>query len=452
MKNISTFCALLTATVLAISPSSAQADNHKEYEQASTLEEALLDGQFDGRLRYRYQFLDVEGFTDEGQASTLQTLLKYETKPIAGVSVLGEVRSVQRIGASNLQNDSLNDNTSRPAIPDPDAFEIDQLLVKVRDFVPDTQATFGRRKINLNNQRFISILGFRQSSNSFDGLFLENWSLPDTRLLYSYSYNFNRAFTDDSPVGNFDSSEIHLFHAEHKFADWLQFVGYGYLLGIDEDAFDPPADNSEQFATNTYGFNLKGDYPLNDDWTAHYDFEFAHQTDNAESPDEFSLNYYRFVPGVSYKNWRFNLGYESLEGDGTNGFSTPFALLHAFNGYADVFVPFTPAEGFEDFYVNATYSIKETPFKIAGYDVFGNSKLRLAYHTFDFENSGGSIGDEIDISFKKKIRDDLAINFEYAHYRTDFDGVVSGTNISAAGTPLFNRDIDQFYVALIYNF
>ena len=39
--------------------------------------------------------------------------------------------------------------------------------------------------------------------------------------------------------------------------------------------------------------------------------------------------------------------YESLEGNGARGFSTPLATLHAFQGWADVFLN-TPADGVDD--------------------------------------------------------------------------------------------------------
>ncbi|MEI8045213.1 MAG: hypothetical protein WCL11_27625, partial [Verrucomicrobiota bacterium] len=50
------------------------------------------------------------------------------------------------------------------------------------------------------------------------------------------------------------------------------------------------------------------------------------------------------------------VGYEVLEGNGTIGFATPLATLHAFNGWADMFLS-TPANGLKDFYLKAGYSL-----------------------------------------------------------------------------------------------
>ena len=417
-------------------------------ESDGTLVNALFGGNFDVEFRYRYQFIDDEGFADNGHSSTFRTLVKYQTKPLHGVSVLGEVRSVERIGTGNLHDELPPLQGTRPIIPDPDSLEVDQAYVKFDRIIPDTAITVGRRKIALNNQRFISTLPFRQNANSFDGVVVENWSLPDTYLHYSYALNFNRAFTNDSPIGNFDEANIHLLHGEHTVNDHLKLIGYAYLLDIEEESF-AGAGNS---ATNTFGVNAKGQYPLDKllGETAkpvafHYDLEFAHQVDTGDNPNDFDVSYYRIQPGVSYGPWRLNLGYEVLEGDGTVGFSTPLALLHAFNGYADVFVG-TPAIGLEDAYVNLSYHLKESGVKIGDYDLFGNTKFHIAYHDFSAEDNGTDFGTEFDASIKKKLNRHATLVVEYAHYDADFNGAVT------PASPSFQRDRDQVFTALVVKF
>ena len=439
MKNYA-FALALFSGLTGVSPL-ALAGDHAGHGTSNLLKEVFLEGNLDVELRYRFQTLDDEGFDEDATASTIRALVKYETKPIHGISALGEVRSVQRLGSGHLYNDTINNNTDRPVIADPDAFEIDQALLKFDGVIPDTVATVGRRKIVLNNQRFISTLPFRQNANSFDGFVIENESLPNTKLHYSYAYNFNRAFTDDSRVGNFDEADIHLIHAEHTVDERLKLIGYGYLLGIEEESFT----NASLLATNTYGANAKGKLNIAEGIDFHYDVEYAIQKDNSENSLDIDLDYYRIQPGISYGNWRFNLGYEVLEGDGTRGFSTPLALLHAFNGFADVFVN-TPADGLEDAYINATYHLKDSGVLIGDYDLFGKTKFHVAYHDFSAENSGDDYGTELDILVKKKLLDQLTLVLEYAHYNADFDGNVTSSSAS------FNRDRDQFFTALVFKF
>lgn len=414
---------------------------HESEEELFGLADILFGGDFGLELRYRYQFLDDEAFDLDARASTFRVLAKYETKPFYGASFLGEFRGVTRIGTGNSFNDTLNGNFDRPVIADPEAAEIDQALIRFKDIVPDTQVTVGRRKIALNNQRFISTLPFRQNANSFDGVVIENTSIPNLYLHYSYAFNFNRAFTDDSPVGNFDEANFHLAHGEYTFDDRLKLVGYGYLLGIEEESFT----NASNLATNTFGVNAKGKFDISDKFKFHYDVEYANQTDNSENSRNFNLDYYRIVPGVSYGGWRLNVGYEVLSGNGEQAFTTPLALLHAFNGYADIFTA-TPPDGLEDIHANLTYKPTYKGLKIGGYDLLKDSAFRIAYHDFSAEDSGIDYGREIDISFKKKLHKNLGLVIEYAHYDADFSGPVT------TASPRFQRDVDQIYAQLTFKY
>lgn len=433
----------LALTLLSSISYQATADNLNTKTEGLTVysdnwfEEAITDGKVGLELRYRFQSLDNEAFDDIGRASTIRALLKYQTKPVDGVSFLGEIRTVQRVGSTDLFNDTLNGVTTRPVIPDPDSLEIDQLHIKLEDIVPDTDITIGRRKFSLSNQRFISELPFRQNLNSFDGIVIENKSLPDTKLHYSYSNNFNRTFTDDSVVGNFDDANFHLVHGEHQLNDNHKLIGYGYLLGIKEGSFA----GASNLATNTFGANAKGKLNIAEKTWFHYDVEYAHQTDNSENSRNFDLGYYRIQPSISYDAILFTVGYEVLEGDGSTGFSTPLALLHAFNGFADVFGN-TPADGLEDAYAKITYTIKESDVYIAGYDIFGDTKLHLAYHDFGAENTNASYGTEWDIAIKKQLTDNAKFLFEYANYRADNPLSTSNVDIDREG----------FYAELSINF
>ncbi len=411
------------------------------------LEDAILGGDFSVRFRYRYHFLDIEGFEDQAFASTLQTLAKFETKPIFGVSLVGEGRNVTHVG-DDLFNDTLNGEVTRPVIADPDVTEIDQAHIKFQDIIPDTVVTAGRRKIALNNQRFISTLPFRQNSNSFDGVVIENRSLPRTFLHYSYTFNFNRAFTDESPVGNFEEGSIQLFHGEHTLNEALTLVGYAYLLDIEDESFTfgPTDQGAGFFASNTFGGNAKGGFDLPGDFKAHYDFEYARQTDAEDSPAEFGLNYYRVVPGASFGPLRVNLGLEVLEGNGEVAVQTPLALLHAFNGFADVFVV-TPPDGLRDAFVDATLSFtQDTGVTVGGYDLLKGLSVKLAYHEFEAEDTGVDFGREFDALIRKRINDNITVLAEFAYFDTDFDGPIT------AASPSFNRDFVQALTTVVVGF
>lgn len=405
-------------------------------DQAQDFKTALLDGKFDLELRYRYTNVDQESFDKDAHSSTVRGLLGYETLSFHNISAYGQLRTVQNLGGNNLFNDTLNGNTNRPTVADPDSFEIDQAYLK-STHIPDTEITVGRRKIALNNERFVSTLPWRQNANSFDGVVIENRSLPNSYLHYSYAYNFNRAFTDKSLVGNFDDANIHLIHGDYSVAPWLKIAGYGYLLGIEETSF-PGASVS---STDTYGLNAKGTKAIGQsEWEAHYDLEYAHQRDNNDNARSFDLNYYRAVSGLGYKNVTVKVGYEVLEGDGITGFSTPLALLHAYNGFADVFGT-TPASGLEDRFINATYKIDKSDIKIGRLDVLADTRFHIAYHDFNAENSPREFGQEFDATIEKKITDNYTLRFDYAHYNSD-----------DAATDSFALDREKFFISFIANY
>src|SRR5690606_32258677 len=81
-------------------------------------------------------------------------------------------------------------------------------------------------------------------------------------------------------------------------------------------------------------------------WTA----EWARQSDYANNPLSQSAQYRFIEPSVSVGGITLKAGWEVLGGDGHYGFSTPFATLHAFNGWADRF-PATPVNGLDDRYI-----------------------------------------------------------------------------------------------------
>jgi hypothetical protein len=373
-------------------------------EQAYTLEEALFKGKPDLSLRYRFAYIDEEGLPDTAKASTLRTLLGYRTKPFYDISAYIQFRNVTVIGDENY-NDTLNGKTSYPVEADPSATEADQAYLQF-DGIPDTSVSVGRRKLKFGNERFISDLGWRQNNRSFDGVTIVNSSITDARLTYAWANNINRAFTDDSPNGNFDEdTNVHLFNASYIGLPGSKIEGYAYLLDLDGIVTPPPSTLS----TETYGLNLSGTLEVSDRFHFLYLAEYAFQKDYGENPRDIDLSYWHIEPGIFFSDLTLKAGYEVFESDGTSSFSAPLGLLHAFGGWADKFSP-APANGLEDLYVNAVY-------KVSGMDShLDGIKFVLAYHDFSPENGSGNYGSELDAAIIKKFIDKFTISVHYADY------------------------------------
>ena len=340
----------------------------------------IKDGKFFGEVRYRYEHVEQDGFANDADAHTVRTNLGFKTGIYRDFQALIEAQIVQSFGDEDF-NSTTNSNTAFPIVADPDVTEINELWLSWSG-LPQTTIKAGRQKINIDNQRFVGTVGWRQNDQTFDAVQITNSSIENLNLLYSYVGNVNRIQGDDNALGDLDS-DVHLANASYQFADWLKLTGYGYWLDFDE---------VPGLSSMTYGLRATGSVPINDDWTFFYEAEGAIQEDNGNNTANYDEEYYHIAPGIKGHGFTLKAGYEELGGDGTNAFQTPLATLHKFNGWADAFLN-TPDVGLEDIYVSASY-------KVSGTDsFFDGTKFTAVYHDFDSHDGGtGDLGDEIDLS------------------------------------------------------
>jgi hypothetical protein len=98
-----------------------------------------------------------------------------------------------------------------------------------------------------------------------------------------------------------------------------------------------------------------------------------------------------------------------LEGDGARGFSTPLATLHAFQGWADVFLA-TPAAGIEDAFVTARFA----PTWSAG--PLSAPVFTLVWHDFEAEQTGADLGSEVDAQLTARFSPNVTGILKLADY------------------------------------
>ncbi len=368
-------------------------------------EKALIgDGKFVTDVRYRFEHVEQDGIANDADASTIRTRFGYETGEFEGFKALGEIEGIGYLGKEDFNN-SVNGKTTYPTVADPDGVEINQAWISWSG-LPKTKVTIGRQRVNLDNQRFIGAVGWRQNEQTFDSAFVQNTSIPNLDLQYGFIRNVNRIFGDDHTLGDL-KSENHILHAAYKAADWLSVAAYGYFLDFDR----APTSSSK-----TYGLRATGTYPLNDVKLG-YEAEYAMQDDYGNNTANFDLDYFHVAPSVSWGGLTVAAGFESLEGDGTSAFQTPLATLHAFNGWADKFLT-TPANGIEDAYVKLTY-------EISGVNKwFDGTKFTGVYHDYESENGSTSYGDEVNLEVSRKLPhpDFLKganVSLKYADYNAD---------------------------------
>lgn len=397
-KTASAWClgaALVGTTMFAAFPGSA-------FAEGNTLGDALMQSKPLINLRLRHESVDQNGIANDASANTLRARLGVQTGNYEGFTLLVEGEMVIGFGSEDY-NDTINGKGAYPVVADPEDQQLNRAQISYTGF-DDTAIIVGRQRVILDNARFVGNVGWRQNEQTFDAAVVSTSILPDTTLTYGYVDKIHRIFGTNSAAGRLDTN-THLINGKFTGLENIEIGAYAYLLDVD---LVPAA------STATYGIRASGKFDVADGVTAGLSGEYARQSDRANNTRNVSLDYYRAEASVGYEGLTGLVGYEVLEGDGTVGFGTPLATLHAFQGWADVFLA-TPAGGIEDLYIKGAYN--------AG-PVLGLAGLSGAviYHDFQGERTGGNLGTEWDAVLTAKIDGNFAATAKYATY----DGPTGG--------------------------
>ena len=325
-------------------------------------------------MRLRSETVDQDGFSKDAQALTLRTRLGYETPSWKGFKLLVEGENVTALNGD--YNSSTNGKVVYPLVTDPEDTELNRAQVSWTGAQGD--AVVGRQRLILGNARFVGNVGFRQNEQTFDAAKATFRPTKDLAFTYAYIDRVHRIFGDDHPQGEWDS-DSHLLQADLKTGAG-QLTGYGHLLDLET----APAQSSA-----TWGARFAGSRPLGDGLSLTYEVEAARQTDYGAARTDFELGYVAIAAGLKGKTRWVALGAERLDGDGRRGFGTPLATLHAFQGWADVFLT-TPAAGVRDLNLRAGATLPlETP--------AGPLRIQAAAHEFTDDDGSMRYGRELDL-------------------------------------------------------
>ena len=293
----------------------------------NAIEKFMTDGKayLDGR--YRFEYVDQDGIEKNAKASTLRSRLGFTSGSLLGLRAKVEVEDVTEIGNDNFNN-TINGRDEYPVVADVEGTEINEAHLSL-EAIPDTVLRGGREALKLDNLRFVGDVGWRQNNQTFDGVNLTNKSIEDLKLFYAFFGKVNRIFGEDSPNGEFDTNS-HLFNISYTGVDALALTPYIYLFDVE----DAPA-----LSNVSYGLRAHGKSELDEGLWLLYDGEYSYQEDYEDNPVKYSANYWRAGAGFQLSSLTISGGFESLgSDDGIKAFSTPFATLHAWNGWADKFL------------------------------------------------------------------------------------------------------------------
>ena len=416
----------------------------------------ILDNiKVEGQIRPRYEMVDdsTPNATKTGDkfatanAYTARTKLKATADlfGIDGLSTSIGVISVNNFGSHsyNAKDGHTYYDGSRPyaVVVDPQKAMISNAEINYK--INKTLVHVGRGQVNLDNQRFIGTVGWRQLERSYDSVFIADSTIPNLNLLAAWVYGLQGVNAKDTLNAN-----TVLLHASYKVADPLTITAYDYMIAADDTT-----PNAGGFGADTYGAALTGkiktsgvalsyraEYAVQKDATMKYQ---ELPTDSLNGNYKADADYYNLDLGVNVAGVIAGANYEFMSGqDPVNplskktAFQCPLGTNHKFNGWADKFLT-TPSGGLQDANVRLGYKAK------------GFGKLLAVYHDFTSDTAmtdayglrTDDLGSEIDVLYANKIPGINGLN-----------GLIKYADFSKGKVKGYNADMTKLWVQLDYKF
>lgn len=401
---------------------------------AQTLTEGLQSGStIKLNFRTRYEDVSWDGYED-ADALTLRSRLSYQSGAWNGFALTAEMDNVTEVDHEVDYKTWAKDPVNPKAAPifDPQGTDLNQALVSYTTF--NNQVKYGRQRIVLDNARFIGNVGWRQNEQTYDGVSFTNKSIRYTNIFVAHITNVNRIFGNEIPIQGDYKQNSNFVNVSYTGFEAGKLTGYAYLIdNINDLVLVKGNSNKPATALSSKTYGVRWASTANPAFM--YTLECATQESAYDNPLDYSARYIlaeasttlgRFVPAI---------GYEVLGSDsGKKGFATPFATLHAFNGWADRFLT-TPTNGIKDAYVNL------------GATVMG-AQLLASYHDFKSDVNDVDYGTEWNLSATKKFGP-VAYTIKYAMFEN------SGTwkeKVPTATSPDVVSDTSKFWLQADWNF
>jgi hypothetical protein len=375
---------------------------------APLLGEAIAGGKIILEMRARYESVDQANLAREGEASTLRTRLGWETGDYHGFKGLIEYEDIRQLGPEDHNiavpgpgGTSLNGKTLYPIINDPEVTELNRLQLT---WTPSAMLTavVGRQRILLDDQRFVGNVGWRQDEQTFDAI-RTDFAYGKFKATYVYVDKVNRILGEERDW----KSDSHLLNATWSVSEPLKIQGFVYALDF---------SNSLVNSTKTTGAKVSGKV-----WASliqlTYNATYAKQVDYAANPANFKVDYASADLAGAFDIYTAKVGYEQLGGNGVQGFTTPLATTHAFNGWSDSFATAGGNKSNVDGLKNLYASVVVRPrFR---FTYWFNTELTATYHDFNAERTGADLGKELDLQLVAGITPRLTFLAKYADFKRE---------------------------------
>ena len=389
MKNIvkKLSFSLITTAILAAPSAFA-------FDAATGIKNSLADSKINATFRARYEAVDQDNLNKDASALTLKSRVTLNTGAYNGLSLGLEVDNVTALvdDYNDLTNSYVGNDS---VVADPTGTDVNQIFLKYK--TGKLTATGGRQRILHNNQRFVGGVGWRQNEQTYDGYRFQYAATNALTLDYSYVYNVNRIFETDSKKAADLSGHFHFINATYKASKAHKLSTFAYLLDF---------ETSHAMSSNTYGAIYNGKFG-----NVFVNASAASQSDAGDNAVSYDATYLNAETGAKLGSVTLLAGYELLgSDDGVAAFSTPFATLHKFQGFADSFLGTGSSvgvkKGVEDTYITAKT-------KVSGV------ALSATYHDLSSDEGSVDYGSELDLVAAYKIAKGYKLLVKYAAYSAD---------------------------------
>lgn len=352
--------------------------------------------------RLRYETVDQKPIPKDADSATLRLRAGGELSK-GPWAFLAEAEGTLAI--TEKYNSGVNLKTAYPVVADPENIELNriQLQYKTKPLV----VTLGRQRINLDDQRFVGAVGWRQNEQTFDAVRVEYMGIKNLKADLTYSWSVRTIWGID---GISTTTNQQAMSGDNVFATLGYTTKIGTLTGftylVDHDEL-PVAVLRR--SSQTFGVRFAGAQPLSKAVKLSYAASYARQSDYHNNPLDYSADYIAAELGLEAKGWKLIGGYELLGTDkGVASFQTPLATLHKFNGWADKFLT-TPANGLEDWYGGISYTLPKV-------GKMGPLSAQLVYHRFNSDRLDLHYGNEWNAQLSLKLNKRLTALAKYADY------------------------------------
>lgn len=352
--------------------------------------------------RLRYENVDQAPFARDAEGVTARVRAGAEAKSGA-FALLAEAEGT--LALSERYNSGVNGKTAFPILADPENIELNRLQLQFTG-LPKTLVTVGRQRINLDDQRFVGSVGWRQNEQTFDAARVEWSGIKNVKVDVTYSWSDRTIWGVDGFGARQQAISGDNLFANLSYKHWLgTLTGFAYLVDQDEAAI-----SGFRMSSQSYGVRFAGATPLSKAVKLTYAASYARQSDYHHNPSDYSAAYWLGELGLEARGFKLIGGYEVLGAGGgaaLTSFQTPLATLHKFNGWVDKFLV-TPPNGLRDGYATIVYTIP----KLGKLTVLSAT---ATWHDFRSDRLSQHYGSEINLQIAARLKR-IGVAIKYADY------------------------------------